>query len=109
MVITANGRIESKDSNSVALGGCRVDVYYDRKESSVGTGRPQLASLPKDTDAGKTLIRQGRASSRTDQKGHFTIQFSEETTSLGNTLHFVVVGPAGQTIGDTTIPAKGRA
>lgn len=106
MVIAVSGRIQQKDSSSAALGGCRVDVYYDPKELSAGSTHPQLNSLPQDVEAEKTPQRAGRASSRTDASGHFTIQFAEGTTSLGNALHFVVAGPAGQTIGELTVPIK---
>ena len=77
-----------------------------QKSRSVGTGRPQLASLPKDTDRAKR--RSDKAAPLREPTGRVASPFSFPKKTLHWATLFIssLSAPLARTIGDTTIPAK---
>ncbi len=101
MTLTIIGRIESTDSDSTALGECRVEVFFEQKApatsdlrrlSAVGDGTHESAP-------GAERTERGRVSARTDAQGRFTVSVPGPFADEKAMLHFVVSGPAGQLIG----------
>lgn len=101
MPLTINGRIKPTDDAITALGGCRVEVFFDL-EAPVDTSRRELRPLGRARTSAAPRTNQSYVSTRTDESGRFHLSIPDEPKRDGKSLRFVVSGPAGQTIANVS-------